>query len=575
MAGVQSSPTAFDAIPADTIDCILDYLSVSEVLRCARACMALKLGCDARISAPLIRLSGPAVSDAFLTWLVRRLPRDSMRSLELNDCEHVTRRGVVRALRGGCSRSLTELRALQVGGASWSAEELRRLLDACPSIQVLHVNCRTKGASADQLELLMRGDSAVRPHRLILHHGTQDEVDAVSAATAAAAAAVAIDTTDDAINAALAVTNGGTGAAEAEVTVVGGDPANPANPADAPTAADPQPAASGALGATLRRCKGSLNDLEAHGSVLDADGLAELCNVIGAPDCSVRRLVLPGTAALRADEGMEAFAAALASNGQLEQLQLASSFIGPAAATTLAGALHANRALRQLNLHHNPLLDGGASALGRALAANSHLRALSIPFTGMGDAACTAMAHALNTRSALESLDLTGNRLTCEGVIKLAAALPGSQLLSLQLSANSRIGPRGVAALAAVLPAARSLRSLSLDGCAVGHGPCGRLAAALAASRIHTLDLSGNEIGDLGAWDLGFRLSECVSLRVLRLAVNGIEEDGASELLAGLHLSGIEHLDLRGNQIPPKSATALSLARCQRANVSFQRVAPA
>ena len=53
-----------------------------------------------------------------------------------------------------------------LGGASWKTDELRRLVNACPSLRELHADCRTKGVGAGQLDLLI-GESALRPRRLV------------------------------------------------------------------------------------------------------------------------------------------------------------------------------------------------------------------------------------------------------------------------------------------------------------------------------------------------------------------------------------------------------------------------
>ena len=174
-------------------------------------------------------------------------------------------------------------------------------------------------------------------------------------------------------------------------------------------------------------------------------------------------------------------------------------------------------------------------------------------------------------------MDLAGNRLTADGIQALATALPSGSLTSLILSANAGVGPRGAAALAAVLPSAKTLTTLRLDGCCIGPSPCGRLAAALTSSTVAHLDLSSNEIGDLGAAELAWRLPDCASLERLGLAVNEIEEDGATELLDGLKASTLkmQMMDLRGNRIDGKGATCAALLDTGKANVAFQRyVAP-
>ena len=320
---------------------------------------------------------------------------------------------------------------------------------------------------------------------------------------------------------------------------------------------------------------GSLEELDARGS-LDARGVGEVINLLNAPDCSLRRLILPGCDALRhLDDGFGALAAALAVNTSVEKLQLGCSYINTDGAVSIAGALRSNTKLEVLELQHNPLLDQGCAALGMALATNTSLRSLQLPFTGLGDGACSALALALRGGSALESLSLSGNNVTAAGFEALAQALSSGRLITLDLSANQHLGARGALALAAALPKASTLRTLNLDGCAVGASPCSRLAAAIAASTITSLDLSDNEIGDEGAWELAWRLPECPALRHLGLAVNNIEEDGGVEFLPALAAgTGLTSLDLRGNRIDPTSTTHSALAATGLANVRFQRAAP-
>jgi Ran GTPase-activating protein (RanGAP) involved in mRNA processing and transport len=156
-----------------------------------------------------------------------------------------------------------------------------------------------------------------------------------------------------------------------------------------------------------------------------------------------------------------------------------------------------------------------------------------------------------------------------------ASALSRSEnrLLTLHLSANSRMGAAGTVALAASLPRT-SITTLSLDGCFTGPSPCGKLAAALVKSRVESLDLSRCEAGDVGAWELAWRMTECDALGSLSLACNEIEDDGAAELLTALAASpSLKCLDLRGNRFDEKGATALALAS-RGANVRFQRAPP-
>ena len=550
---------------------VTDHLDVFARLACACTCKALLADWDDRLQCGKLFLSGEAVSDRFLLWLLRRVP--VVRSLDVDECDQLSRAGIRRAIQFGNTRSMTELRAHSVGGASWSVDELRELIDACPSLKVLHADCRAKGVGADQLNVFNNGEMAIRPRKLVLH----STLSLTAAQGAGGPAAGPAGPAEEAAHAgAQQLEQAAMNAEVAAAAPAGAGAPQPVEPAPLPAPAAPEAAAhaSTALGITLQRCRESLEEVDARSGMLDEESVAELSDLVGATGSTLRRLLIPGSCRFN-DDAMQVLAAALKRSERLELLQLGCSSINAAGARTLAGALTANTSLRQLELQHNPLLDAGASALGHALAANTSLRTLAVPFTGLGDGACAALARALREGSTLETLDLAGNRLTAAGVSDLSAALPSaSALTSLCLTANAGVGARGAMAIAAVLPQCQ-LTTLRLDGCNTGPSPCGRLAAALVGSSIAEVDLSSNEIGDLGAWELAWRMPDCAALRDVKLASNEIEDDGAEELLVALTAAAhIRSLDLRGNRLAQKGETARGLSATRRANVAFQRASP-
>lgn len=499
---------------------ITDQLDIFEQLACAQVCKALHVDWTNRASlGALCVAKDERVTDGFLLWLLRRFPGE-VRFLEVSECPRLTRAGITKAIAGGKTDSMTELHCLSIGGASWSVEELRRLVQVCPSIKVLHADCRAKGFDAGQLDLFVGDKMDLHPRKLVLHRPAPPQSEEVE------------------------------------------DPAAPA-----PTAEESETP----LGAALHRCRESLIEIDARAAEFDSDAVTTVAQLVGTSGATLRRLLMPGSRVI-SDSAMSLLARAIARSERLQELQLACSSINTNRAKSLATALTENSSLRQLELQHNPILDAGGSALGLALGTNRSLQSLSLTFTGLGDRTCGAMAYALRHGSALETLDLAGNRLTAEGVIELSEALPLGRLRRLGLSANAGIGARGATAVAAALPKC-SLTSLEMEGCEIGASPCGRLAAALTESSVSHINLSANHIGDIGAWELAWRMPECASLRELFLAVNEIEEDGGGELLAGLRASvHVQTLDLRGNFLSKERAQGLEATG--RANVAFQRVIP-
>eukprot|EP00964_Phaeocystis_antarctica_P025808 scaffold14521_cov73-Phaeocystis_antarctica.AAC.1 len=185
----------------DALRTILDRLAPHGWIACAQTCRELRVLCEEQASKPTLRLEGAEISDGFVAWLLRRIPRGALRNLELVDCTSLSRAGVTKALRFGHTRQLDTLSALRVGGASWSVDELRRLVDACSSLCVLHADCKantaTNGANQlGQLEALAAEDVALRPTRLLLQGAMQDHDDDAAAAAANADAAAPIPAAD-------------------------------------------------------------------------------------------------------------------------------------------------------------------------------------------------------------------------------------------------------------------------------------------------------------------------------------------------------------------------------------------
>ena len=573
MAG--SSPM-FVSLPDDVVTELVEkHLHVSDLLLLCRTCTYFRSVVDERLSASEISLAGAVVTDRFLTWLLRRrLPEGKLKSLDLTGCEHLSRAGVIRALRNGNTYSLESLTAHHLGGSSWTTDELRRLITACPSLRELHADCRTKGVGADQLKALLVKNSPILPRRLVLQRAS---VQTVQPQEAGLEIAVPVETLLQPALAPPPAAPPATGEAPVaeDQALLAAVPAEAVEVSAAGTAEEAEEAAvasrAAAFGEALIKCKSTLQELDVRGGMLDDAGLAQVSRLMKASGNELKRLLLPGANSLTEPARMRLFSLALARSERLELLQLGCSSINSEGGKAIATALHENRSLRQLELQHNPILDAGATALGHALVVNRSLETLDVPFTGLGDACCAALAHALRRGSSLIKLDLAGNRLTDVGAAELAAALPSSaHLKTLILTANP-IGARGALALAAALPDVAPLRVLRLDGCCIGASPCGRLASSLARSAVCTLDLSNNEINDQGAWELAWRLPECANLHELRLASNEIEEDGASELLVALNTSPhLTKLDLRGNRLVEKESTAQALKATERCNVAFQ-----
>jgi Ran GTPase-activating protein (RanGAP) involved in mRNA processing and transport len=230
--------------------------------------------------------------------------------------------------------------------------------------------------------------------------------------------------------------------------------------------------------------------------------------------------------------------------------------------------------LTALNLGHNEIGQSSTAShkLAEALAGNTHLRELSVSDNGidlefvrlllqstslvsldismnwLGERAGEMLREALETRmaSSLRVLNCSNMSMGCDGARELVKCL--GVLEELNLSAND-LG--SLHRIARPLVLCSTLKRLNL--CYSGLGLCGpesawELAREMKDSNacLEELDLSGNDIGGLGAFSLAEALEAHTVLKKLNLRNNGIDDSGASRLAQALLINTcLRELNLR------------------------------
>ena len=126
-----AAPTAQPArLNPDLYDLIVgSHLQSADTLSCACVCSALRHLCEAHL--PRVNVRGSAISGAQLLWLTKVRLTGACESLDVSDCEHLTKAHVAAAV--AASPKLRALTALRVGPGSWSAKHLAKLISASPS----------------------------------------------------------------------------------------------------------------------------------------------------------------------------------------------------------------------------------------------------------------------------------------------------------------------------------------------------------------------------------------------------------------------------------------------------------
>ncbi|KAG9345594.1 hypothetical protein JZ751_008738 [Albula glossodonta] len=181
--------------------------------------------------------------------------------------------------------------------------------------------------------------------------------------------------------------------------------------------------------------------------------------------------------------------------------------------TTLCEALQRPRCrLEWLGLRACSLGTATVEPLCIALASpQCPLRELDLRSNGLGDVAARGLAEALGSQHCgLERLQLGWNEVTHSGAESLAVVLAGpyGRLQELDLDHNP-MGDLGAKALFARLANPHcKLRMLGLGGCILTEACCGDLATALCRTEMRELELSSNDLGDLGVRALSAGLED-------------------------------------------------------------------
>jgi hypothetical protein len=218
----------------------------------------------------------------------------------------------------------------------------------------------------------------------------------------------------------------------------------------------------------------------------------------------------------------------MTSTSQTDRAVFFSAAVDDDFAVALAKALStACRSLPALHLLHTSISPLGARHLATGLLLHGRLRTLDLSDSPCGDAGCAHLAALLPACASLRALSLRGDRIGPDGAAALALALSPPP-------AGSAAGPASPAARLAPRPAGPSrLESLDLRRNVVGDAGAAALAEALArGAPLRELDVSGNWVTGRGAAALAAALRGNARLR--GLTVRATVVDGQGRMLAAL-----------------------------------------
>ena len=220
--------------------------------------------------------------------------------------------------------------------------------------------------------------------------------------------------------------------------------------------------------------------------------------------------------------------------GALITLKLYCNFLGEKSTSKISQALKSNVTVKTLGLSCNNIGVNGAKTLAVALYHNRTLEHLFINNNEIMDDGAVAICECFKIKdkrlSSIKSLNLAFNILTSCSITAITTAIQEGALTLLDLSSND-LGDNGVYEISKALQVNLTIKQLFLHKSNIGVR--GALSLAVALCHNHTLEdlhLYGNKILDDGAIAFGESLKTNRTLKYLDIAQNNITEIGATDL---------------------------------------------
>ncbi len=232
--------------------------------------------------------------------------------------------------------------------------------------------------------------------------------------------------------------------------------------------------------------------------------------------------------------GTKAICESLKNNGKLQTLCLASNSIGFEGCLAIASLLeqHVITSFSSLNLSHNSIGPEGTTHLCQSLRRISHqILTLNLGHNNIGVEGALAVAQCLQTSQSLCELDLSNNNIQDAGTEAICESLKNNSKLQTICLASNGIWAQGCLAIASLLEE---------------HG-----------ENVVTLDLSHNELRDVGAVCLSRGLSWCNNLKFFDISNNYIRDLGVEAISRNLRCN-ITEISMACNYIEDNGAKALA-----------------
>eukprot|EP00475_Leptophrys_vorax_P035500 TRINITY_DN5855_c0_g3_i1.p1 TRINITY_DN5855_c0_g3~~TRINITY_DN5855_c0_g3_i1.p1 ORF type:complete len:726 (+),score=215.69 TRINITY_DN5855_c0_g3_i1:74-2251(+) len=265
----------------------------------------------------------------------------------------------------------------------------------------------------------------------------------------------------------------------------------------------------------------------------------------------------------------------LKTGSKTEAINLSRAGLKAADASDLQRLLISADNAKILDLSHNYVGDNGSAfeLICDGISSHECLLFVRLKDNGIGPEGMVHLSKSLTNQKSIAKLDLSENNLGFTGVELLSAALKENEVLEdLDLSKNN-IPPESAAEIVSLFKKDRPvIKSLFLAENPLGDEGVSAITFTIIQKRVpvEALDFSSTRMGSMSTMAISTLLSTIKTLRVLQLAENQIDDEGATSLAEALTAdTSLSQLKLSDNSIGNDGASAFANLLVQNKTLQY------
>ena len=269
----------------------------------------------------------------------------------------------------------------------------------------------------------------------------------------------------------------------------------------------------------------------------------------------------------------------LFNNRTITELSISQNKIADDGALCVSECIKNNKSLRNIDLSGNRISNHGFRGIISALCINQTLRKLDVSENLISDDGAVAISEYLKNTDTLQEINMSHNRVTNTGIICIGRVLPSNETLKVLDISHNKVSDVGILTFSNYLKFKNTLQELRIswsDGCSLvlssvdlscskcginfGDNGATFISAFLYSNGVvQKLDLSYNNIANIGTVSISECLKNNNTLRELNISHNTISNNGITYIVKGLQTNTtLQKLDVSNNNLSDYAALVFS-----------------